>query len=113
MKTLPNATAVLVLGILSIVFICCCYGLFAIILAVVALILAAQDKKKYLADPDAYSKSSYSNLNAGRVCALIGLILGAIYMISMLIMFIVGFSQGGFFEFQRVIEEIVYELDNI
>ena len=41
-QKLPNATAVLILGIFSIL-ICCCYGIFSIILGVVALVLANKD----------------------------------------------------------------------
>lgn len=58
---LPNATTVLVLGILSIVS-CICYGFFGMILAIIALVIANKDKQRYLLDPDSYSLSSYRNL---------------------------------------------------
>ena len=74
---LPNATAVLVLGILSLVT-CCCYGVFGLLMAVIALVLAAKDRKRYMENPSVYSMSSFKNLNAGRVCALIGVILSAL-----------------------------------
>src|SRR5215216_3561157 len=77
---LPNATAVLVLGILSIVF-CWCYGIIGIVLGVIALILSGKDRKLYDANPTAYSLSSFNNLKAGRVCGIIGLCLSALYMI--------------------------------
>ena len=77
---IPNATAVLVLGILSIVT-CCCYGIPGIILAIIALILAKNDSKLYNAEPERYTQSSYSNMNAGKICAIIGLILSAVYII--------------------------------
>lgn len=83
-RPLPNATIVLVLGILSIVA-CCFYGL-GIILGIVAIVLAAKDKRLYAAETEAYTISSFKNLNAGRVCAIIGLILSALYLILIIVM---------------------------
>lgn len=73
-QSLPNATLVLVLGILSIVT-CCCYGIIGIILAIIALVLSKKDKFIYESNPNSYTESSYKNLKAGRICAIIGLIL--------------------------------------
>ncbi len=70
----PNSTAVLVLGILSIV-VCCFFGL---IMAIIALVLASKGTALYNANPALYTESSYSNLKAGRICAIIGLILTAL-----------------------------------
>ncbi len=69
---LPNATAVLVLGIIGIIT-CCCWGIGAI-LAIIALVLAAKDIKLYKTNPYMYTKASFNNLNAGRICAIIGLV---------------------------------------
>lgn len=79
-KSLPNATAVLVLGILSIVL-CFCYGIIGLTCGIIAIILAKKDKALYASMPDAYTVSSYKNLNAGRVCAIIGLCLSALYIL--------------------------------
>ena len=76
----PNATVILVLGILSIVF-CCCYGILGIILGIIALVLASSSGKLYNAEPERYTKGSYSNMNAGKICAIIGLILSAVFAI--------------------------------
>jgi hypothetical protein len=84
----PNSTAVLVLGILSIVF-CWCYGLLAVILGIVALVLASQGDKAYKVNPQFYTTSSYSNLKAGRVCAIIGLSLGALMIIFVILAVII------------------------
>lgn len=80
---LPNATAVLVLGITSIVF-CFCYGVVGIVCGIVSLVLYSKDKKLYLLNPQTYTPASYSNLKAGRVCALIGLIISAIYFVILI-----------------------------
>lgn len=90
-RPLPNATIVLVLGILSIVF-CCFYGI-GIIMGIIALVLAAKDRKLYSAQMEEYSVSSFKNLNAGRICAIIGLIISSLYLILIIITIaIFGFS---------------------
>lgn len=71
-QKLPNALAVLILGILSILT-CCCYGIIGLILAIVALVLAGKDKKLYLESPELYS--NYSNLTTGKILAIIGIVL--------------------------------------
>ena len=79
-QKLPNATAVLVLGILSILF-CWCYGIIGIILSVIALVLANKDTNLYKINPELYS--NYGNLNAGRIMAIIGLILNVLFLAYM------------------------------
>jgi hypothetical protein len=76
-QKLPNATAVLILGILSILT-CCCYGVVGIILAIVALVLANKDTKIYTENPDLYS--NYSNVKIGKILAYIGIVLSLIYL---------------------------------
>ena len=90
---LPNATIVLVLGILSIVTCCCFYGLIGLVLGIVALILSRKDKQNYLANMNYYTQSSYKNLNAGRVCSIIGLTLsGLILLICIVFAIFFGFN---------------------
>lgn len=77
---LPNATAVLVLGIVAIVG-CCCYGLPGLICGIIAIILAKKDMKLYAMNPSAYTPSSLSNLKTGRILAIIAIVLSIIYII--------------------------------
>ncbi len=70
---LPNATAVLVLGIVSILL-CCCYG-GGLVTSIIALVLAGKDTNRYIANPTMYTLGSYSNLKAGKICAIIALVL--------------------------------------
>jgi uncharacterized membrane protein len=89
-QSLPNATAVLVLGILSLLT-CICYGLPGIICGIIALILYAKDKKLYMANPSLYS--NYSNLNTGRILAIIGLVLSVLWIAYMIfIITLIGFD---------------------
>ena len=92
-SNLPNATATLVLGIISLIG-AFCYGIVGVICGIIGLVLANKDRKLYLASPELYSTSSYSTLNAGRVCSIIGLILGSLVVIIM-IFYIIFF--GAFF----------------
>ncbi|MEJ7739124.1 MAG: CCC motif membrane protein [Chitinophagaceae bacterium] len=88
---LPNATAVLVLGIVSI-FGCCCYGILGIC-GVIALVLYEKDRKLYAANPTAYTPGSYSNLKTGRICAIIGIVLSALSIISIIVSLIIFGTQ--------------------
>ncbi|MFC4230345.1 CCC motif membrane protein [Parasediminibacterium paludis] len=78
-RPLPNATAVLVLGILGIVL-ACCYG-GGLILSIIALVLYGKDNNLYVASPELYTEASLKNAKAGRVCAIIGLSVSILYII--------------------------------
>ncbi len=82
-SNLPNATAALVLGIISIVG-ALCYGIVGVICGIIGLVLANKDRKLYQATPELYAASSYSTLNAGRTCSIIGLILGSLVVLIMI-----------------------------
>lgn len=79
---LPNATAVLILGILSIIG-CCFYGI-GLIFGIIALVLARKDMKLYKANPNAYS--NYSTLNIGRILSIIGIVLFVVMIAFVLVM---------------------------
>lgn len=85
-QNLPNATAALVLGIISIVA-TFCYGI-GIICGIIGLVLANKDRKLYQAAPELYNPSSFSTSNAGRVCSIIGTILSGIFILIIIIAFI-------------------------
>ena len=77
-QKLPNSTLILVFGILSIVT-CCCWGIIGLILGVAAIVLANKATKIYAENPEAYT--GYSNVKTGRILAIIGVVLSAIYLI--------------------------------
>ncbi len=77
---LPNANAVLALGILSILT-CCCWGI-GLILGIVALIVAKKDIVLYSENPEHFQ--GYSNINTGRILAIIGIVLSSLYLIFMI-----------------------------
>jgi hypothetical protein len=90
----PNSTAVLVLGILSIVG-CFCYSIPGLIMGIIGLVLAKKGNDVFRSNPSAYTLSSYNNLSAGKVCSIIGTILSAIGFIIGLI-YILSFGLAAF-----------------
>ena len=79
-KALPNATAILVLGIIGILG-SCCYGLPGTICSIIALVLFSKDKKQYLQSPELYTEASYKNAKAGRICAIVALVLSILLIV--------------------------------
>ena len=77
-QKLPNATLILVFGILSIIT-CCCYGIVGLILGIVAVILAGKATKLYAESPELYT--GYQNVKIGKILAIIGIILSALYLL--------------------------------
>lgn len=106
-QKLPNATAVLVLGILSILT-CWCYGIIGIILGTIALFLAKSDIRIYRENPQNFD--NYQNLNIGRILAIIGLVLSIIT----LLFFVWILSYIGFEAMQNpeLMQERMRELQN-
>ena len=72
-EPLPNATTILILGILSIVV---CQ-----LLGIVALIMGNNSIDLYKRNPGSYSAESYNNVKAGRICGIIGICLLAFVII--------------------------------
>ena len=102
-QKLPNSTAILVLGILSILT-CCCWGIIGLTVGIVALILAKKDLILYNENPEQYE--GIANINTGRVLAIIGIILSSIYLLANVYMYAV-WGEEGIKDFQEnLIEKI-------
>jgi hypothetical protein len=86
---LPNATATLVLGILSIVicFIC----------GIIALVISNKDIALYKANPELYQATSYNNIKAGRICAIIGIVLQLVGLIAYVVIIAFFVTMAGSF----------------
>jgi hypothetical protein len=106
-QKLPNATAVLILGILSIVG--CCFYAVGIIFSIIALVMAKKDKALYALNPDLYD--NYSNLKTGRILAIIGLILNIIYII--LIVAFIGLFGWAVMQDPVLLQERIQELQGM
>ncbi len=105
-QNLPNAIAVLILGILSILT-CCCYGYVGLILAIIALVLAKKDMRLYRENPSGYL--NYSTMNAGRILAIIGLVINILVVIASLY-FALAYSQEEKDLFMEKYMEFVQEM---
>ncbi|MBN1199833.1 MAG: hypothetical protein JXA23_10810 [Bacteroidales bacterium] len=84
-QNLPNSTVVLTLGILSIVFSIWYLSFVGVILSIIALVLAGKDMALYTSNSSKYTLSSYNNLKAGRICALIGLTVAIIFTVIIIL----------------------------
>jgi len=86
-QPLPNATAVLVLGILSIVL--------CMPLGIVGLVLANSDTRRYKDNPGIYSSDSFSTLKAGKICSIIGVAIMALLLFFYVLIILLAISAGG------------------
>lgn len=96
-QQLPNSTAVLVLGIISLP-VCLCYILFGVpglVLSIISFSMSNKARKMYEENPSLYTQASYNNLKAGRVCAIIGIIMNSLCLVGMIIYIIVFVSIMG------------------
>lgn len=87
-EELPNASLILILGICSIVGCCLSYGLLGIICAIIALVMAKSANELYMQYPDRYSEASYKNMQTGKTCAMVSLILSIITIVTSIIVII-------------------------
>ncbi len=94
---LTNSTGVLVMGIFSIVCFCClAAGIFGITLGILSLVFGNKAIKEYLVSPEKYTEQSYKNAKAGRVCGIVGLSIGGLWIVGVLIyLSIIGWAIGG------------------
>jgi len=76
-KQLPNATLVLVFGIISIVL-CWCYGIIGLPLGIVAIILGNKAIKVDQQQPDVYL--GVQNAKIGKILGIIGVILNLLFI---------------------------------
>ncbi len=89
---LPNATVVLVMGILSIVI--CGIG---VVLGIIGIVLANKDLALYRNNPGVYSEASFNNTKTGRICSIIGIILSSLIIVFYIGIFVFAFAfSSGF-----------------
>ena len=77
-QKLPNATLILVFGIVSIVT-CCCYGIIGLIFGVIGLVLANKAMQLYAENPELYD--GVKNVKTGKILCIIGIVLNVIYLL--------------------------------
>jgi len=101
-EQLKNSSAVLIMGIASIVCICCGPMTIAgIVLGILAIVLGTKSLKMYRENPDLYTEASMKNAKAGRVCGIIGVSMSVIWAIIVLVIWgtaLIGIMMGTFLE---------------
>ena len=105
-QKLPNASTSLVMGILSIITACCCYGVPGLIFGFLGLNMAKKAKATYEENPEQYN--GLGNVEAGRITSIIGLVLGALFSIYLIYML----STGKFGEMQEQIQKAIEDAQN-
>jgi hypothetical protein len=124
---LPADPSTLILGITALVLGfagCCCYGIFAIIpliLAIIGLVGANRSLKEFANNPEAYTPQTRSNVSTGRVLNIIAIIFNGIIVlifIGALVFYGSMWSSGMFdkikgFENYDIEETYEYETDTI
>lgn len=103
---LPNATASMVLGILSIL--CCCSGFIGIILGIIGLVLANKDIKTYQSNPQMYT--GIQNVNTARILNIIGLVIGVLSLVYSL--WAIYFQYGGWDGYMQEVRTIMEQAQN-
>ena len=99
-QDLPNATAGLVLGILSIVF-ALCYGIPGIVLGIIGMVLSNQAIALNDANPGKYNPQGVKNANAGKICSIIGLALGILVLIIVIFAVIIAMNEPRYYYRRR------------
>lgn len=85
-KDLPEASSVLVLGILSLVFAFSC-GIIGLVLGIIAVVMASSQRKIYKGNPDGYTEGSLKNVSAGQICGIISICLSAVFFVFMILFY--------------------------
>ena len=97
---IPNSQGILILGIFSLVTTICCGGIgfVGLVLGIIAVVMSSKAEQMYAENPAAYTEASYKNVNAGRICGIIGIVVNGILIIAGIIyLLVVGAGLTAFF----------------
>ena len=100
---LPNAKKSLIFGIVSIVTACCCAGFPGLIFGYLGYKEATKAKAIYDENPDLYH--SVGNADTGRITSIIGMVLGAIFVLQLIYAIVSGSWQEQMDMYRDFIEQ--------
>jgi len=88
---IPNSQGILILGIFSLVTTFCCGGIgfVGVILGIIAVVMSSKAEQMYAENPAAYTEASYKNVNAGRICGIIGIVVNGVMILAGIIYLII------------------------
>ena len=97
---IPNSQGILILGIFSLVTTFCCGGIgfVGLILGIIAVVMSSKAIDTYEQNPRAYTEGSFKNVNGGRICGIIGIVVnGALILFGIIYLILVGAGLTAFF----------------
>lgn len=103
-QKLPNSTAILVLGIFSILLSCCC-TIIGSIIGVIGLVMANKAISVYQENPRLYT--DYSNVKTGRILNIIGIVLGILNLLWTIYKI---YEMGGWDAYMETIQEAMSQI---
>jgi len=103
-QKLPHSQAALILGIVSIVTACCCYGLPGLILGFIGINEAKKAKKVHEENPDMYT--GLKNAETGRITSIIGIVIGGLAVLWLLY----AISTGKYGEMMEQYKDIIEQV---
>lgn len=96
---LPDSSAVLTLGIISLstsIICCVLYGLPGLVTGIIGLVLGDKAMKIYKASPHSYSHKSYKDVKTGRILSIIGISISGLIILMIVIFLGIGLSLSEF-----------------
>ena len=97
---IPNSQGILILGIFSLVTSFCCGGIgfVGLILGIIAVAMSTKATEVYEQNPKVYTEASFKNINAGKICGIIGICLnGLMIVVGIIYLLVAGAGLAAFF----------------
>jgi len=97
---IPQSQGILILGIFSLVTTICCGGIIfaGLILGILAVVMSSKAIETYEQNPQVYTEASFKNVNGGRICGIIGIVVnGIMILFGLIYLFVVGAGLTAFF----------------
>ena len=103
-QKLPHSQSALILGIVSIITACCCYGVPGFILGLIGINEAKKAKAVYEKNPDMYT--GLNNAETGRITSIIGIVIGGLAVLWLIYIISTGKYGEMMDQYMQMMEEI-------
>ncbi len=103
-QKLPHSQSALILGIVSIVTACCCYGVPGFILGLIGINEAKKAKAVHEKNPDMYT--GLNNAETGRVTSIIGIVIGGLAVLWLIYIISTGKYGEMMDQYMQMMEEL-------
>ena len=102
-QKLPHSQAALILGIVSIITACCCYGIPGLILGFIGINEAKKAKATHEEDPEMYI--GIKNAETGRITSIIGIVIGGLAVLWMVYLISTGKYGEMMEQYKQILEQ--------